>query len=307
MNAKKETTTAILLFTGVLLGNCVIFSIVPYLSIPAYGHGLHAFQIMLCYAVVATLCMTPWALKQGRKGLATRQWKLYGFRGLLEYGSFTVSFYSLGYLGNEFTLPMHTALNFMTPLLATVAAALILKEKSGWHTWMALLVGVAGVLVITRPGMIPLSPGVFYVLCAAIGFSLCGVTIKLLTRTESAQHIAFYMLVITMVLALPAGIYHWKTPNLEGCFWLVVIGVIAYLQQIYVAKAISKVPYMVLIPLNFVSLVFATILSFLVYQKIIDIWTFVGAVVILAGTIYNAYRNRQLAEAEARAIQATVA
>lgn len=323
MNQRRETTIAILMFIGVLLGNVVIFTIVPFLSaadlvglrikagqmigfsmpdmnrMDYIGEPLvtpiHAFQIMLCYSMIATACMLPWAFKQGLKGLKTTRLKAYGARGLLEYGSFTLSFFSLGFLGEYFTLPMHTALNFITPILATIAAILILKEKSRAHTWVALIVGIVGVLVITRPGMIPLSPGVLYVLGAALGFSLCGIVIKLLCSTESSQHIAFYMLAMTTVLALPMGITHWVNPGLDGWFWLTLIGVIAYLQQVYVARAISKVPYMVLIPINFVSLVFSTIFSYAVYSKTIDVWTLAGALIILASTIYNANRNRALA------------
>ncbi len=298
-SSKQETTSAILLFMAVLLGNAIIFSIVPYISIPGYGFGYSAFQIMLSYCAIATLCMMPWAIKQGLRGLKTTRFKAYGLRALLEYGSFTLSFFSLAYLGDLFTLPMHTALNFITPLLATVIAIMVLKERSHWHTWMALAVGFVGVLVITRPGMIPLSPGVLYVLGAALGFSSCGIVIKLLTRTESSHHIAFYMLSLTTLLALPAGIYHWQWPSAEGWFWLAVIGVIAYLQQIFVAKAISKVPYMVLIPLNFAQLIFATALSYAVYGKVVDIWTLLGASIIVAGTLFNAHRNRKLAEVEA--------
>lgn len=305
MNQKKETTLAILMFTGVMLGNAVIFAIIPYLTQPDYGFSLHPFQIMLCLCGIALICMLPWAMKQGKAGLATRQWKLYGARGLLEYGAFVLSFFSLGYLGEYFTLPMHTALNFITPLLATVAAILILKEKGYAHTWMALALGFVGVLVITRPGMIPLSPGVLYVLGAATGFSLCGIVIKLLTRTESAQHVAFYMLAITTVLALPAGLYHWQMPSAEGWFWLAAIGVIAYLQQVGVAKAIAKVPYMMLIPLNFTTLIFSTALSSMIYGQGIDGWTLVGALVIFGSTLYNASRNRAMAAKEA--MQATVA
>lgn len=297
--ARKETISAILLFTLVLLGNAVIFAIVPYLTQPERGHGFHAFQIMLCYCAIATVCMLPWALKQGRKGLATKQWKLYGARAMLEYGAFTLSFYSLGYLGDYFTLPMHTALNFITPLLATIAAIFILKERGYAHTWLALAIGFAGVLIITQPGMIPLSPGVLYVLGAAVGFSLCGIVIKLLTRTESANHVAFYMLALTAILAAPAGIAHWKAPSAEGWFWLVVIGVIAYAQQVLVAKAIAKVPYMVLIPLNFVQLVFATTLGFAVYGQTLGTWTLIGSLVILGGTLYNASRSRAVVEKEA--------
>jgi drug/metabolite transporter (DMT)-like permease len=299
MNQRRETTIAILLFVLVLLGNVVIFSIVPFLSIPEHGFGYHAFQIMLCYSAIATICMLPWALKQGLKGLKTTRVKAYGARALLEYGSFTLSFYSLSYLGENFTLPMHTALNFITPIFATIGSILILKERSGVHTWIALIAGIIGVIVITRPGMIPLSPGVLYVLGAAIGFSLCGVVIKLLCSSESPKHIAFYMLAMTTILALPAGITHWKNPSPEGWFWLALIGVIAYTQQILVAKAIAKVPYMVLIPLNFSSLVFSTILGYAVYAQVLDHWTLIGALIILASTIYNAQRNRMLAAREA--------
>lgn len=319
MNQRRETTIAILMFMGVLLGNVIIFSIVPFLSAPdlverRISAGLmlgffagdvkpdltpiHAFQIMLCYSAIATICMLPWAFKRGIQGLKTTRLKTYSARGLLEYGAFTLSFFSLGFLGENFTLPMHTALNFITPIFATLATIFILKEKSHAHTWVALLIGVVGVLIITRPGMIPLSPGVVYVLGAALGFSLCGVTIKLLCSTESSQHIAFYMLAMVTVLALPMGITHWVNPSLDGWFWLILIGVIAYLQQVYVAKAISKVPFMVLIPINFVSLVFSTFFGYLVYTQHLDMWTLGGALLILAGTIYNANRNRTLAAKE---------
>jgi drug/metabolite transporter (DMT)-like permease len=322
MNQRRETTIAILMFIGVLLGNVIIFSIVPFLSAPdlmglriAAGQAIgliptevgveftapvpiHAFQIMLCYSAIATLCMLPWALRQGRAGLRTTRMKAYGARGLLEYGAFTLSFFSLAYLGEHFTLPMHTALNFITPIFATIAAILILKERGHLHTWLTLIAGMIGVLVITRPGMIPLSPGVMYVLGAALGFSLCGIVIKLLCSTESSRHIAFYMLAMTTVLAIPLGITHWVNPGADGIFWLALIGIIAYLQQVYVAKAISKVPYMVLIPINFVSLIFATLSSMLIYGRMIDQWTLVGALIILTSTVYNAYRNRALAARE---------
>lgn len=296
LDHKRETTLAILMFVGVLLGNAVIFSIVPHLT---QDLGIHAFQIMLCYSAIATLCMLPWVLKKGLKGLKTTRIRTYSLRALLEYGSFTLSFYSLSYLGDNFTLPMHTALNFITPLLATVVAILVLREKGHFHTWLALAIGFAGVLVITRPGMIPSSPGVFYVLGAALGFSSCGVVIKLLCRSESSEHIAFYMLAMTTVLAIPGGIAHWTTPTPEGWMWLAAIGVIAYLQQVYIARAISKVPYMMLIPLNFTTLIFSTILSYVVYHKLIDQWTLLGAVVIVGGTLYNASRNRSMASREA--------
>lgn len=303
MNARRETTVAIIMFIGVLLGNTIIFSIVPHLSKPIAEGGLghDPFQILFCYSAIATLCMLPWALKQGKAGLKTTRFKHYSYRALLEYGAYASTLTALSYITKDsvFTFPMHTALNFITPILATIATIFILKEKSGAHTWIALMAGIIGVLIITRPGMIPLSPAVLYALGAAVGFSLCGVVIKLLCSTESAMHIAFYMLLMTTVLGLPMGIMHWTTPTSEGWMWLVVIGLLTYSVQWLVGKAISKVPYMVIIPLNFVQLIFSTIASYLLYARMIDEWTFAGAMIILAGAIYNTYRSRVHAEREA--------
>ena len=317
MNQRRETLVAIALFILVLFGNSVIFSIVPSLSVaalmPVRAHFtamlgltpsdqvLDPFQILLCYGVIATLCMLPWAIRQGRAGLATTRLKHYSLRAILEYTAYTLTLISLTYVGPEsnFTLPMHTALNFITPLMATLITILVLKEKSYAHTWLALVTGFIGVLIITRPGMIPANPGVFYVLGAALGFSSCGVVIKLLCSTESPQKIAFFLLVMTTVLSIPMGLRHWQSPTPECWFWLAVIGVLSYAVQILVGKAISKVPYMVIIPLNFVQLVFTTVLSYLVYTRPADAFTYGGAVLILLGTIYNTYRTRIHSEREA--------
>lgn len=302
MNQKRETTLAIFMFIGVLLGNTIIFSIVPFLSKPLAegGFGHHPFQILLCYSAMALVCMLPWARKQGRAGLATTRWKHYALRAVLEYGAYALTLTSLSYIteGGDFTLPMHTTLNFITPILATIATIFILRERSGLHTWIALLAGIIGVLVVTRPGLIPLNPGVLYALGAAVGFSLCGVVIKLLCSTESPMHIAFYMLAMTTVLAIPMGLTHWTNPTAEGWLWLGVVGILTYSVQWLVGKAISKVPYMVIIPLNFVQLIFSTISLYVLYGKVIDEWTLAGAVIILAGTMYNAHRNRVIAARE---------
>lgn len=306
MNQRRETLLAIVMFIGVLLGNTIIFSIVPRLQNAEIGYGYNPFMILMCYSIMATACMLPWALKQGRKGLATTRWKHYFMRAVLEYGAYALTLISLGYVfapESNFTLPMHTALNFITPILATIATILILKERGGMHTALALAAGIIGVLVITRPGMIPQNPGVIYALGAAVGFSLCGVVIKLLCSTESAMHIAFYMLVMTSIFSLPMGIYYWSTPTLDGWAWLAVIGVLTYAVQWLVGKAIAKVPYMLIIPLNFVQLIFSAISSYFVFGKPIDQWTVAGAFIILAGAIFNTYRSHALALRESQIAQ----
>ena len=301
MDQKKQTTLAIFLFILVLLGNSVIFSIVPYVTKPleAGGLGYNAFQVLLVYSAIATLCFAPWAVKQGKAGLKRTRWKHYSLRAIIEYTAYALTLTSLGYLGPDFTLPMHMSLNFITPLLATIVTIVVLKEKSHAHTWIALALGFIGVLVILRPGMIPASPGVLYVLGAALCFSFCGIVIKLLCSTESPMHIAFFMLLMTTILSIPMGVIHWQPLTGEAWLWIGIIGVLSYAVQVLVGKAISKVPYMVIIPLNFIALIFSTILGYFVYHQVLDAYTLAGAVIILGGTIYNTYRTHVHAEREA--------
>ena len=296
IHPKRDTLVAIGLFLLVLIGNSSMFAIVSYISSPQHG-GYHAYQIMLCYSAVALLCMLPGIRRTRTPMLALPTLRLHSARATLEVGCFCLSFYSLSFLGSSFTLPMHTAINFITPLLAMVATVIVLKEPAHRHTVLALVLGFAGVLLITRPGVIPLSPGVVYVLLAAIGFSFSGILIKLLTRREEGLAIAFRFALLTTLLSLPLGLSHWKMPDIYGAFWLLFIGGIGYLQQTLVVRAIAKVPFTVLIPLHFVQLLFATAFSLALYGKGLDAYTIAGALVILIATLYNGWQNTRQSSA----------
>ncbi len=281
----SETVQAIWLFIYVLLTVAMIIGIVRHLSAE-----FHTFQMVLAYNGFAVLCFIPWLIKYKWDGIKTTRHKLYAIRAVLEFGSFSLSFYALSMI----PLPMHTALLFITPIFGTIMAILILKEHASPHTVLAVAAGFLGVLIVTRPGITEFNIGIIFALLAAMGFSLCAITIKLLTKTEDSTKIAFYMLSMSTMISLPFGLYHWVNPTLEQWGWLAFIGFLAYSQQIAVAKALSKVPYMTVIPLNFLQLVFVSIIAYLFFNELIDIWTLTGAVIIIAGTLYNAYKSTRI-------------
>ena len=282
MRIMSEPVQAILLFLFVLLSSAIIIGIVRHIS-----PDFHTFQIVLCYNFFALLCFGPWLLKHGTRSLKTTKLKLFGVRAILEFLSFSLSFYAL----TKIPLPMHTSLLFVTPIFGTIVAVALLKEKPTTYSYLCIASGFIGVLIITRPGMEGLNIGVIFALLAAVGFALCGNTIKILTRTESSSVIAFYMLLMSSVISLPFGLYDWKNPTMEGWLWLMIIGVLAYSQQLAVAAALSKVPYTTVIPLNFAQLVFVSIIAYVIFDELIDLWTVAGATIIIAGTLFNAYMS----------------
>lgn len=285
----SQTLKATFLFLYVLLSSAFIIGIVRHISA-----DFHTFQIVLFYNVFATLCFVPWLAKRGFKLPKTSAWKLYSLRAVMEFVSFSLSFYALTFI----PMPMHTALLFMMPIFGTLLAVSVLNERPTIYSIICIAAGFTGVLIITRPGLHEFSPGIIYALLAAFGFAVCGNVIKLLTRTESSDAIALYMLIMTTVIASAAigllimlDVVSWTSPTLTQWGWLAAIGVFGYSQQIAIAAALQRVPYTTIIPLNFAQLVFVSIIAYVVYNEIIDGWTIVGAVIIIAGTLYNAYMS----------------
>lgn len=292
----SQTVKAILLFLYVLLSSAMIIGIVRHIS-----DTFHTFEIVLFYNVFALVCFIPWILKRKKGHLKTSAWKLYGLRAVMEFLSFSLSFYALTLI----PLPMHTSLLFMMPIFGTIMALFILKEHPTIYTISCIIMGFIGVLIITRPGVAEFSPGIIYALLAALGFAVCGNVIKLLTRTESSENIAFYMVTMTTVIAvivfvilMELDIVSWVTPQGLEWAWLALIGILGYSQQISIAAALSKVPYITIIPLNFAQLVFVSIIAYFAFGEVIDSWTVIGAILIIGATLYNTYMTTRISRKE---------
>lgn len=289
---KRNEAIAIGMFTFVLFCNSLLFGISRHVG-ETYQMG--AFQVMFFYCFVGLAFLLPFlARSEGFKNLRTKRIKLHGGRAVLEFVSFSITIYALSLL----TLPAHTALSFAMPIIASVTAIVILKEAPTHHTWVALFLGLIGVLVITQPWNENMDPRGLIMLAAGLGFSLCGVSIKLLTSTESSNRVAFYMLVLTGIISVPFAMNWIHVPNVSAAWvpveahllpWIVGIGICALVPQILIAKALSRVPFTTLIPLNFLMLIFTSIIAYAFFDELIQTETMIGATIIIAATMYSGY------------------
>lgn len=278
----SSTAQAVLLFLYVLLSSALIIGIVRHIS-----STFHTFQIVTFYNIFGFLCFLPWMLKHQFKGLKPVNWKMLWVRAVLEFVSFSFSFYALTLI----PLPTHTALLFVTPIFGVLVAMVLLREKPTPSTMVCIFAGFGGVLIITRPGFEAVNIGILFALFAAMGFAFCGNVIKILTRTDSSFHIAFYMLLMSSLISLPFGIYHFVLPTPEQWAWLAAIGVLGFSQQLAVGAAFARAPYTTIVPLNFAQLVFVSIVAYLAYGELVDWWTIMGSAIIIVGTLYNAYAS----------------
>ncbi len=287
-----NNTQAILWMISVALFVAISTAIVRVLS-----SEFHPLQIVFMANIVAVLFTLPWLYKSGFSALKTSKIKLLGVRSIFEFGGLTLSVIANPLI----SLPILTSINFLTPLLTVSAAIFLLKEKSNIHTWVALLMGFIGVLIIVRPGFIEVSLGVILMIGATICFSTCSILIKKLTFTEQPHLITFYMFILTGLIAMPFAIYFWKTPTLEQFMIFLALGVTFYLLQYSVSHALSKAKLVVILPFSFTGLIFMSTISYYAFDELVDIWTISGGAIILLSSIYTArHSHREIRKENAR-------
>ena len=192
-----------------------------------------------------------------------------------------------------------TALAFTAPLFTALFSAIFLGEVFRWRRWTAILIGFFGALVILRPGLQTIDTGALLVLFSSVLWSIAMIDIKVLGRTESSQTITAYVTVLLTVLTFIPVLFVWQTPSLELWLWMIFIGVIGTIGQIIITEAIKLGDMTVLMPFDFLKLVWAAFLGIIFFAEVPDALTWVGAAVVFASSFYIVWREAMLRRGKA--------
>ena len=165
------------------------------------------FQVSAIRGTASLPLVLVWALwTGGARSLLRVRWPLHLLRGVLGIVMMAGFVYSLR------TLPLSTAYSifFVAPLMITALSVPFLGERVGPRRWVAIAVGLVGVLVVLRPtGEGVLSLAGVAVLLAAFGYSVSAITVRIIARTDSTQALMvwllFFMALGAGVLAAPHG------------------------------------------------------------------------------------------------------
>lgn len=224
----------------------------------------------------------PGLMSTGRPGLQI-------LRAAMMLGSTVMNFMAFRYL----QLDQSLAILFSTPFLVAILAGPILGEWIGWRRWVAILVGFAGVLLVTRPGAGGMHWAAFYSVGSACFYSLYIVLTRVLSRTDSSDTTLFYANILGAAAMLPVLPFVWSTPdNPWVIFLMVVFGAFGSLGHYLLIVAHRLAPASVLAPFMYTQLVWATAFGYLVFSDVPNSWTLAGAAVVVASGLYLLHRER---------------
>ncbi|SCW82207.1 Uncharacterized membrane protein [Sphingobium faniae] len=185
-----------------------------------------------------------------------------------------------------------TTIGFTMPIFGTIVAALFLHERAGVHRWGAVLLGFLGVLIMVRPdsGHFPML-GVLVALAGAFNTVLVSVLLRQLGRTENAGTIVFWFTALSLP---PLGIgllFYGQAHDLTTWGLLILIGVLGALAQMLLTAALRWGPMSIVLPMDYSTIIWTTLLGWMLWGDWPMSTTWVGAALIIASGLYIAWRE----------------
>ncbi len=189
-----------------------------------------------------------------------------------------------------------TTLAFTVPIFATILGALVLREPTGWHRWGAVVVGFLGVLIVTQPGS-----GHFPLVGAAVGLTssvfvaLVAIQLRQIGKVDLPVTTVFWFSLLSMIPMTPIYLIYAQPHDATTFGVLVAMGLFGGLGQIAFTAALKYAPVSAVMPMDYSSLVWATIYGWLIFGVLPTPWTWIGAPVIVLSGLYIVWREQRVA------------
>jgi drug/metabolite transporter (DMT)-like permease len=288
----------ILFAVALRLTSVALFALMNTCIKLAEAGGAHLAEILFWRQCGAALLVTVVVgAGPGFATLPTRRFGAHLARATVGLISMAFTFYTLTVL----PLAEATTIGFSMPIFATVLGALVLKEPTGWRRWAAVAVGFTGVVIVAQPGghEIPLH-GALSGLLAAVLTAVVTILLRTIGRTEKPLTTVFWFSTLSLV---PLGIAYaiWAQPHTPW-LWLVLVtcGLFGGAAQVAMTSSLSFGPVSAVVPMDYTSLLWATLLGWLVFDHLPDQATWVGAPVIVAAGLYIVWREHVRRREETR-------
>ncbi|WP_235911739.1 DMT family transporter [Mesorhizobium xinjiangense] len=281
------SSAILLVFGSGLMFSCLDTS-AKYLGSVGLEPPFVAWTRFAVHLVLAFLILQPWR-NRGVRAIASPPRQV--LRALFLFGSTAFNFLALKTLQLADTVSIF----FFAPMVITALAGPLLGEWAGWRRWIAVLVGLVGVLVITRPGYGTFETGHLYALCAMMSYSLYVIMTRAMSTTETAESLIFYSALIPVILMAPTVPFYGSVP--EGALqWGVLfsLGIFGGFGHWLLIQAYRRASASALAPYPYLQMVWMVTLGYLVFGDLPDRWTVGGALIIVTSGLYIVHRERRL-------------
>lgn len=210
---------------------------------------------------------------------------------------------SVGFVTALAVVPLATVTTILqaAPLFVTMGAALVLGEVVGWRRWTAILIGFFGVVLVIRPGLDGFDPNTSWAVLGVVALSIRDLASRKVPRTVSSLQLATWGFFAVGIAGLPmlgmsGGASMPSLLELGYMLAALAVGSGAY-WALTEATRLGEVA--VIAPFRYSRLIFSTIVGLLVFAEVPDVYTLIGAGIIISSGLYTLMRERRRRQQQA--------
>jgi drug/metabolite transporter (DMT)-like permease len=245
---------------------------------------VNVFQLMEMRTLIGFCFLYPLIRRSGGFAiLKTSRLQMHAGRNLIHYGAQLGWFFALTLI----PIGQVVAIEFTMPIWTAILAASFLGERMTTWKIVAIVLGIIGVVMIVRPATGEINPGQLIALGAAVGFGVSIAMVKSLTRTERTVAIIFWMLVVQSAAGILPALYVWQWPPAHTWIWIVAIAFCGTFSHYCMASAMLYADATIVVPMDFLRVPLTATVGWLIYSERLDLFTVLGATMILAGNLLN--------------------
>jgi drug/metabolite transporter (DMT)-like permease len=247
---------------------------------------LGSFEILFLRSLVSLvvmLALLPWS---GMRALRTRLIGVHVIRNVFHFGGQYAWVYAIG------MLPLATvfAIEFTMPVWTAVLAVLMLGERLDRGRMVMLALGLAGILIILKPGFAQVSPAAVVMLAGSFAYAATMIATKRLAGHDTAFAVLFYMSAIQVPLGLLPALPGWVDPGLAELPWIAAVGGSGLTAHFCLTRALHAADATLVVPFDFLRLPLIAVIGMAIYDEPLEVTTLLGAAVIFSGTYYSIRR-----------------
>lgn len=216
------------------------------------------------------------------------RWPLHLVRGALGVGMLVAFVYAV----RSLSLANAYAVFLVAPLLIAALSVPFLGEHVDFKRWLAILIGLGGVLVMLRPSATGfISIGALAALAAAVGYSCSAIVSRILLRTDTTASLVFGFLLSLTVIAGLIALPDWVALRRDDWGWLFGIGLLGALGQHFAIDAFRHAPASVLAPFEYTALLWGALIDWFAWHTLPSANVFVGGGIVVVTGVYLVRRE----------------
>jgi len=203
----------------------------------------------------------------------------------------TLALVCIFYAVRNMPLSISTVIQYTYPIFISIFAGIFINEKITKNVVLALIIGWLGILIILNPTQLSdinveiENISVLIAFFGSIFTALAYITVKKLSFTEDIYVIIEYFPLVSLIILFPVVLIIWVTPNWNELIWIIGIGIFTQLGQTFLTVGLKNLTASEASAINYLQVLFGSIWGFLFFSEILNINYYLGALLVLLGTI----------------------